>query len=539
MNMGRRSGFEGLIRATARAAAAAERERKRSERHYVAEIRRLDRETKRANTLRMRDQKEAEKAAKAMYLEARQDEVLDLNSELKEAITSLSNILEHTLEFDDSIDFKTLKKIPKFEDFRTPEHLLPEAEPELIVVKTPAAWKMIFPWVKNKYLRGIQDAEVCYTRRKEEYSQRAAEKHLELDSLLSDYEQCKAAYLEEINTQHEEVDQFEQDYLSCVPDSVLTYCEMVLTRSEYPETGFPQSFRLAYLSESKELVVEYVLPEISIVPQQLEYKYVKTRDAIDSKARKIGEIKSLYQNIIAAVTLRTLHELFEADKASALNSILFNGVIDTIDPSSGHDINVTLVSTRAHKDDFMQIKLDRVEKSACLKSLGAHVSVRPDELQAVKPILEFDMVDKRFIDQGDALSGLEARPNLMELSPSEFEVLVSNLFTQMGLDTKLTRGTKDGGVDAVAFDTRPILGGKVVIQAKRYKDTVGVSAVRDLYGTMMNEGANKGILVCTSQYGKDAYRFCEDKPIELIDGGGLLYLLKEHAGVFARINRNY
>jgi restriction system protein len=74
-----------------------------------------------------------------------------------------------------------------------------------------------------------------------------------------------------------------------------------------------------------------------------------------------------------------------------------------------------------------------------------------------------------------------------------------------------------------------------VIQAKRYRDTVGVSAVRDLYGTMMNEGANKGILVCTSGYGTDAYNFTKDKPIELIDGGGLLYLLREHANVHARI----
>lgn len=81
---------------------------------------------------------------------------------------------------------------------------------------------------------------------------------------------------------------------------------------------------------------------------------------------------------------------------------------------------------------------------------------------------------------------------------------------------------------------RPILGGKVVIQAKRYSHTVGVSAVRDLYGTMMNEGANKGILVTTSSYGPDAYDFCKDKPIELIDGAGLLYHL-EHVGVHARI----
>lgn len=145
------------------------------------------------------------------------------------------------------------------------------------------------------------------------------------------------------------------------------------------------------------------------------------------------------------------------------------------------------------------------------------------------------MVDKRFIVQGNSLNELENRSNLLELSPSQFEDLVANLFSKMGLETKLTRGSRDGGVYAVAFDIRPVLGGKVVIQAKRYKDAVGVSAVRDLYGTMLNEGANKGILVTTSRYGPDAYVFSSDKPIELIDGSALLYLLREHADVHARI----
>lgn len=144
------------------------------------------------------------------------------------------------------------------------------------------------------------------------------------------------------------------------------------------------------------------------------------------------------------------------------------------------------------------------------------------------------MVDKHFIEQQDILGTLESRPNLMDLSPSEFENLVSNLFTSMGLETRLTRSTKDGGVDVVAFDTRPVLGGKVVIQAKRYRNTVGVSAVRDLYGTMVNEGANKGILVTTSGYGPDAFSCAEDKPTELIPGSALLYLL-DQVGTKARI----
>ena len=124
--------------------------------------------------------------------------------------------------------------------------------------------------------------------------------------------------------------------------------------------------------------------------------------------------------------------------------------------------------------------------------------------------------------------------NLMELNPWEFEQLIANLFGKMGLESKLTRSSRDGGVDCVAYDLRPVLGGKVVIQAKRYRHTVGVSAVRDLYGTMMNEGANKGILVTTSGYGPDAFEFAKAKPIELIEGGGLLYLL-QGVGIEARI----
>jgi restriction system protein len=176
-----------------------------------------------------------------------------------------------------------------------------------------------------------------------------------------------------------------------------------------------------------------------------------------------------------------------------------------------------------------------VDPAACLKGLSAAVSPSPADLAPVRPVLELKMVDPRFITETDVLSQLDQRPNLMELTPGEFESLITNLFTKMGLETRLTQASRDGGVDCVAFDPRPIFGGKVVIQAKRYKNTVGVSAVRDLFGTMQNEGASKGILVTTSGYGAASFQFAQGKPLELLSGANLLYLLAEHAGISARI----
>jgi len=145
------------------------------------------------------------------------------------------------------------------------------------------------------------------------------------------------------------------------------------------------------------------------------------------------------------------------------------------------------------------------------------------------------MVDPRFVEEEDIISGLDNRANLMLLTPREFESLITNLFEKMGLETRQTRPSRDGGVDCVAYDPRPIFGGKVVIQAKRYKNTVGVSAVRDLFGTVQNEGASKGILVTTSGFGRASFEFADGKPLELLSGSNLLYLLAQNAGIEAKI----
>nr|WP_251027696.1 restriction endonuclease [Bacillus sp. ISL-41] len=113
----------------------------------------------------------------------------------------------------------------------------------------------------------------------------------------------------------------------------------------------------------------------------------------------------------------------------------------------------------------------------------------------------------------------------------DFEHLVRELFEKyfsaVGAEVKVTKATRDGGIDAVAFDPDPIRGGKFIIQAKRYNQVVPISAVRELNGIMADEGAVKGILVTTSYYGNDSWEFAKGKPLTLLDGSNLIQMFME------------
>jgi restriction system protein len=140
--------------------------------------------------------------------------------------------------------------------------------------------------------------------------------------------------------------------------------------------------------------------------------------------------------------------------------------------------------------------------------------------------------DERLVLGRDVDSSLEPDANLAAMEWEDFEHLVAQLFewefSENGIEVKVTRASRDRGVDAILFDPDPLRGGKYVLQAKRYTNTVDVASVRDLYGTVINEGANRGILITTSAYGPDAYEFAKDKPLSLVDGTNLLLMLQKH-----------
>ena len=313
---------------------------------------------------------------------------------------------------------------------------------------------------------------------------------------------------------------------------------MVLSRSKYPDT-FPSDAFVDFVEETRTIVVDYCLPDIGALPTLKEVKYIATRDAFQDVHVNDAWLNRTYDSVLYQIALRSLYELFQADAANAIDAIIFNGWVNSIDKATGKEINACVLSLQAAKPGFMDINLAQVEPKACFKKLKGISAAKLTAPQPIRPILQLNREDKRFVQAHSVVETLDNSSNLAAMDWEDFEHLIRQLFEEEfstgGAEVKITQASRDGGVDAVIFDPDPIRGGKIVVQAKRYTNTVSVSAVRDLFGTIHNEGANKGILVTTADYGPDAYEFAKGKPITLMSGNELLYLLAKH-GHKARID---
>ena len=100
----------------------------------------------------------------------------------------------------------------------------------------------------------------------------------------------------------------------------------------------------------------------------------------------------------------------------------------------------------------------------------------------------------------------------------EFEDYVSNILRNMGFEIEQTTYSNDGGIDIVANYNKPIFSGRYIVQCKNWQGNVGAPEIRDLYGVVMDQRANKGILITPSDFTEQAYEFAKGKNIELING---------------------
>jgi restriction system protein len=507
-------------------------------------------------------QRITEKENNKRKIEEKKESADRRTQEAEQIFETLRNLLNQTLKINDAVDWESLKDKSKFLEPR-PKKVNVEAPSYLAIPKEPQESDLKYTpaiYLVDKLLRFRMNTKMRESKDKfnQDYSEWQTEKQRienEKDNLkkqynrdllqaekdykdkLSSWENKHSKFIQDQENMNRAVDARKDEYYKGLPDAIVDYCDMVLANSIYPDF-FPDEFDIEYLAETKTLVLDYQLLAPEDIPRTKSVKYIKASDKYVVSEISASELNKIYDDIIYQVTLRTIHELYEADVISALDAVAFNGWVQTIDKSTGTEISPCILSIHVQREAFLSINLTNVDPKACFKNLKGIAATKLNSLTPIAPIIQMTREDRRFIESYAVAQDIEGS-NLATMDWADFEHLIRELFeqefSQDGAEVKVTQASKDGGVDAVMFNPDPLRGGKIIIQAKRYTNTVGVSAVRDLYGTVVNEGATKGILVTTADFGPDAYNFAKDKPITLINGSNLLYLLEKN-GHKARIN---
>lgn len=110
------------------------------------------------------------------------------------------------------------------------------------------------------------------------------------------------------------------------------------------------------------------------------------------------------------------------------------------------------------------------------------------------------------------------------LSGTQFEGFLAKLFTKMGHTAEVTKTSGDQGGDLIISKGNK----KTVVQAKRYSDKVGNSAIQEAVTAIRYYDCNNAMVVTTNYFTKSAIELANSNNVVLTDRDYLEELLEEY-----------
>ena len=484
---------------------------------------------------REQKRKQAEKDRAVAEAVARDEEAVARTEAVERRVAELEGLLRSSLRRDPRIRFEALRVSSAIPPLDLGPLANPIPAPQWAEPAPPTGLGRMFGGAQ-RYQASRESAEQEFANAQEDYRRREAARQRAVAAARAEWDRKANEAKRRADARDAYVAELEAGFRAHDRFAVSEYVQMVLDRSPYPE-GFPAERQAGYVPESSLLAVQWFLSTFDIIPKHKSFRHLKQPKEVRPVARPPVEAARLYNAVIAQVAVRTVREVFAVTPPDMVSTVVFTGHVDTVDPATGQKIRPPLISMRATREKFDELVLTepRFDPVASIKRhFFAAISQHPEELKEVEPVMPFSQADPRIVEAIDVISTLDQRPNLLDLSPEAFEAFVQNLFTKMGYETDLFRTSGDGGIDCMAYKRDPVAPMKIAVQAKLYNRTVSPGFVRDLYGTMQHEGATLGIMITTSGYGPGSVEFANGKPLQLIDGPGLIYICQLH-GIPARI----
>lgn len=138
-------------------------------------------------------------------------------------------------------------------------------------------------------------------------------------------------------------------------------------------------------------------------------------------------------------------------------------------------------------------------------------------------VISISKIIKKKKDEKLIASGIDVVDTMPGL---EFEKFVLAHFERQGYKGEVTRSTHDYGADLILKkdDT------KIVVQAKRWKDKVGITAIQEVVGAIGHYGASKGLVITNNYFTPNAKALAKSNNIELWDRDKLIEIMSKNQG---------
>jgi restriction system protein len=515
-----RSRNSGVVGGWAEAQRRQQRMHEAEQRAWRAEQLQQQRAQRAAIRAQARDQREALRA----YQHGRELDAAARTAELDAQVTALASLLQGVLA---ASPFQLEQLIQKIgiQPFAPGPLSFPIVMPDqhAYQVQPPSGLRALSSAARRQHQEACRQAQVQFEHDHRQAMLAEERRQRQLADYYRQYQAWAERERQRILDHNAQVRLIGHQMASGDRNAVCEYFAAVLYASTGWPEGFPRRARTSWDNPESHLVVDWELPDFGIVPAISRYRYIKSDDRETQISRPAGERKSAYRSALAQSALAVLTEIFRADHGRLVKTVTVNGFVTCPNPSTGRRSKVFLLTATVGRMAFGHLDLSRVDPVSCLEGLRGQLSPRPESLAPIHP---FHLAAAAESEQSD--EGSVGLADLLALDPIDFEDLVAALFKAMGMEVMTTERSGDGGVDVRAMDPDPIRGGKLVIQVKRYRSTIPPAPVRDLYGTMLHEGATKGILVSTAQFGPSAQEFAAGKPLTLIGGAQLVELLARY-----------
>jgi restriction system protein len=478
--------------------------------------------------------KEQERQRRQQYVEGRKAEAERIDTDLVARVSQLQSFLVDGLKATANLTLSQLRRVATVPALRLGNLDSPLPAPE---------WGNFAPPAPGFWRRSLAQSAVAeeLSRAREAFSAASAAHAAAEVERIRMIKSKRAEHLARVERENAEVNQYNAKLDALArqvadrnKDAVETYLLTMIGQAPLP-SDFPREWKVAFDPKSEHAVLEIELPGPDCVPSIKGVRYIPARDEISEIARPPREKDNLYRGVIAQLSLLVLRTLLNSD--ANLRQISLNGRVRHVNPATGHEERPHIISVVVGREQFESLVLDRVKPEDCLRHLRALVSPHPSELEGVAPLVEFDKSRLAFIKGLEVISGLDARPDLMAMSPTEFEHLIRELLEAdpsiESVESLTTRQSNDGGVDGVVYIKQPFGRSMTVVQVKQYarNRNLGPAHIRELIGAMHEVKSGNGLLVTTSDFTVIARaNAAEFGRISLIDGNNLVYMIKNLLG---------